>query len=81
MVITMCSIVFCMITCAEMCGERAAEVLMRGSIRENGSSSLPHGRFRAGRKRRGWRAGANARTEHSNKLRNENPTSYGMKTQ
>ena len=37
-----------MITCAEMCGERAAEVLRRGSIRENGSSSLPHGWFRAG---------------------------------
>jgi hypothetical protein len=36
-----------------VCGERAAEVLRRGSIRENGSSSLPHGRFRAGRKRRG----------------------------
>ena len=53
MVITMCSIVFCMITCAEMCGERAAEVLWRDSIRENGSSSLPCGRFRAGRKRRG----------------------------
>lgn len=34
-------------------GERAAEVLWRDSIRENGSSSLPRGWFRAGRRSRG----------------------------
>lgn len=34
-------------------GERAAEVLWRDSIRENGASLLPRGWFRAGRRSRG----------------------------